>query len=305
MREKIAVGHVHVIVGEPGVGISPVLVNWGARVSTGKQWPADFGENCVGDVVFVDTTGMPEVERYRWFAAADAAIARVHVLTVDYKAEVRVALSKLAAKINELKGVRLLVIDDFDSWRMESRIEKGKAVFSPQEFFRELKRFALRLKIAVVVAAKVSIADASASREIEALMHLPSVSTVFRVTRGEDDVRELAVVRSRIGSDCDVVPFRVKTDDVDGESVPVVSWFKRGYRLRPGEDNRSRKKRVIQLVAAKLYDGMPSTEVDALRNEAGYSKITLYRIVRDLGWARKKVGKKWVIRPPQPKKRAA
>lgn len=196
MPGKIAIGHVHIVLGEPGAGVSPALVSLAAHVSDGTDWPGTMGECLTADVVYIDAVRAETPQLAAWFKASRADCDRVHELNFDYRAEVKVAISKLVEDMGQICDARLLVVDDLEGWREQNQLERGRGSFILGEVFHELLRLAQTKGLAIIVAAKLSLNDATAQREIEAYMRFTSISTVFRVMRGEDDVRELVVLRN-------------------------------------------------------------------------------------------------------------
>jgi hypothetical protein len=77
---KIALGKPTLIAGDPGLGKSLITADMAARVSTGRDWPADSGKCPLGDVLMVSGEDDPADTIRPRLEAAEADLTRVHIV---------------------------------------------------------------------------------------------------------------------------------------------------------------------------------------------------------------------------------
>ena len=112
---RLPAGELVALVGDPMAGKSGVTFSLAARVTTGLPWP-DGADNVAGNVLFLSAEDSVACTLRPRLRAEGARVRRVHAFTGALDLSTAVGLSVLEARVAEIGGVRLVVIDPLTAY---------------------------------------------------------------------------------------------------------------------------------------------------------------------------------------------
>lgn len=234
-RNRIALGKLTLIAGDPGLGKSLLTLDMAARVSRGIPWPdAPAIPNPAGGVVALSAEdGLADTIRPR-LDAAGADVSRISALQAvkhrdpDSGKELSTPfcltgdLPALEQAIEQTSGCRLLIIDPITAYlgRTDShRNAELRGVLAP------LSELAGRHRVAVVAVTHLRKADGPAVyRAMGSLAFTAAARAVWAVTKDKDDPRRrlMLPVKNNIAGDVLGLAYTIGPGDPGG--APVVAW---------------------------------------------------------------------------------
>lgn len=319
---RIARGKVSMLAGHPGLGKSQACISLAAIVTTGGLWPVDRTRCERGSVLIFSAEDDPEDTIRPRLEAAGADLSRCHILeavevrepdgTVTRRGfSLSTDLSRLAAKLAELRDVALVVIDPVTAYLGETDSHKAadvRAVLAP------LAEVAAAHGAAIIVVSHLRKSGAG-----EALMQVTgsgafgaAARAVYIVAKDQaDPARRLMLpAKNNLGDDQTGYAFRIEplrlptgieTSRViwEAERVTVTA----DEALAPAHDTEERDAvtEAAEFLRGLLADGpMPAKRVYAEGREAGHSERAIRRAQRLLGIESEKAGMRdgWQWRLP-------
>jgi hypothetical protein len=233
--DRVAIGKLALIAGEPGLGKSQVSIAIAAAVTTGGFWPVSRDRAPYGSVLILSAEdGLADTVRPRFDAAGGDATRAVVIRAVrssgigaSSRRSFNLAgdLELLEAKINEIGDVRLVIIDPISSYLGKTDSHKNADVRSVLEPLGDL---AERLRVAVVGITHLSKGDGKAiNRFIGSIAFVAAARTAFAVVTDNEDesgLRRLFLpVKNNIAARPDGLAFRLAqrlvAEDVIGSYV--------------------------------------------------------------------------------------
>lgn len=205
---------VTLILGDGGVGKGQLWADWAGRITTGRPLPNTPDEEKPaepGSVLLVTSEDDPNMSTAWRLRAAQANLGRVYDMTEDF--EIPGSLSTLAAKIDEIGDVRLVVIDPLadnlgtvpNGTRQISltsgNVTLRKYVMRPLEKLARSKGIAL-----VVIHHTVKSGRMAGSKGIS-----DAARMVLRITRPDETqpLRLITVEKTNIASGSDLAAYTI------------------------------------------------------------------------------------------------
>jgi putative DNA primase/helicase len=308
-----AKGKLSLLIGDPGLGKSTVLIDVACRISVGGQWP-DGGYAPIGSVIILSAedgladTLRPRIERQ----GGDSS--RIHALTAirDKDSErpfnLAAGLSHLERAIREVGNVQLIIIDPISAYLGKTDAYKDaevRTVLGPVATLLE------RYRVAVCGVAHLTKSDNAKAlhRSLNSIAFVAAARTVFGVGVDGDapERRILVAVKNNLARLPPALAFSIvsggvlkwESGTVDGvEADTVLSAFATG-----GEESEERKDAVVFLQEI-LKDGeMACNDVLKAARGNGISDRTLKRAKSALHVASRKEGtgkgSRWFWSAPQ------
>lgn len=210
--ERIALGKITVIAGEPGVGKSQISAYLAATASKGLQWP-DVPEHCpLGSVVILSAEDDPADTIGPRLVAAGADLEKCHVLEavrVEHNGKVKERgfnlaedVQRLGRVLDTLGDVRLVVIDPITAYLGNTDSHNNaeiRGVLAP------LVEMAAQRSVAIVLVTHFnkSNGQSATARVIGSIGLIAAARGGFAATKDEtnSDVRYFLPIKNNIGND--------------------------------------------------------------------------------------------------------
>jgi AAA domain-containing protein len=168
-RDRLALGKLNLLVGDPGNGKSFVTLDTAARVSTGAEFPD--GSPCVrGSVILITgEDGIADTVRPR-LDAQGSDLTKIHQLKIksgdsERQFHIGAHLDQLRVKIREIADVRLLIIDPLTAYLGDvdpNKDSRVRGLLTPFATLAEEMRVAI---LAVMHLNKAAVMDAIYRRQ--------------------------------------------------------------------------------------------------------------------------------------------
>lgn len=302
--QRIALGKLSLIVGQPGLGKTFAAVDLAARVSRGSAFP-DGTRPPLGEVAILTAEDSASDTLKPRLDAAGADVSRVHHIDGIRSADDKEHFLSLGEHLRQLDEwlashpeAKLLVIDPISAFlgNVDShRNSEVRSILGPVADLAE------RHQVAIVGITHLSKGQAKAiNRVIGSIAFVAAARAAWMVAQDPDDDerRLLLQVKNNIGKaiglafrlvgedqatrvEWDSEPVLVSADDidVDDQSTPIVE--------------------AVDWITHKLADSpVPSSEVLKQAKADGIAERTLKRAKKELGIVSEKEGKHWVWRLP-------
>ena len=154
-QNRIAIGKLTLVAGEPGLGKSQLTAALAGTVTSGGQWPNDEGSAPLGSVVILSAEDDAADTIVPRLIAAGASTARVHIISAVVEPDgvgrrvfnLQGDLALLEAMITRIEDVRLVVIDPISSYLGRTDSHKNSELRATLEPIGDL---ASRLGVAFV-----------------------------------------------------------------------------------------------------------------------------------------------------------
>lgn len=285
---RLARGKLTLLVGDPGVGKSFVMLDVSARISTGREWP-DGGRALLGDVILLSAEdGVADTIRPRVDALAGDA-ARIHVLRAVKNEEVERPFN-LASGLAALEraiadtGAALVVIDPLSAYlgdRDSYKDPEVRALLAPLA--------ALAERTGVAVGAIMHIGKAEQRRAIHRTLGSVAFVAAARIVlaAGKDPADEsrrlLVPVKSNLSAPAPALAYRLDGGKLEWEPEPVAGVDADAVLGATPEDCDERRD-ADELLRELLAAGeRKAAEVLRAARENGIPERTLNRAKRRLG----------------------
>jgi putative DNA primase/helicase len=233
-KNRIALGKLTLLCGDPGLGKSFVTLDVIARVTTGSPWPDDPTERIErGQAILIsaedaaDDTILPRLEQ------AGADVSRVHALEgvrrvgEDGKTMVRsftlADIPALEAALKQTPGCRLIVIDPVSAYLCDSDSYNNAEI---RGLLAPLARLAAQYRVAIVMVTHLSKTGGvrAVYRAMGSLAFIAAARAAFLIVRDKDnDDRRLFIpIKNNIGNDRDGLAYRLFNGRVEWERELVT-----------------------------------------------------------------------------------
>ena len=315
---KIAIGKLTMIAGDPGLGKSFLTCDFAARVSTGQTWPDGSGKAPIGSMIMLNCEDELEDTIRPRLDAADADSSRIVSIDAiestspDGRTERMLDLSRdvehLESIAKELGDCRLIVIDPISAYLGKTDSHKNADVRS---VLAPLSQLAIKLKCAIVAITHLRKGEGAAIyRTMGSLAFVAAARAAWAVCKDPDDPdgRLFMPVKNNIAADSSGLRFRI--DNVGRLGQPAVSWSADPVTgLVDDLMNGDRKDGAVsKLQEAENWifeylgdEEKPSKDLLDDAKEFGISSVTLRRAFRRMGGKPKKTGMEggWVWKLPE------
>ena len=315
-QNKIALGKLTLMSGDPGLGKSLVTTAIATAVSLGARWPVGSDHAPRGSVVMlsaedaVDDTIRPRLD------AAGADCTRIHVLQAsrDINDDGEVSerpfsltddIARLEALASGLKDCKLIVIDPVSAYlgRIDShKNAEVRAALSPVSDMAE------KLNVAVIAVTHLNKGGGSAMyRSIGSIAFTAAARAAWAVIKDRDDPdrRLLLQVKNNLARDREGMAYRVEAAE---NSAPVVMWEPDPVNVdieealsTASDEFRSERDDAVDWLRTELKNSeVTSKDLQKRARDAGHSWATVRRAQKELGIKPKKQGidSAWIWRLP-------
>ena len=232
--ERIALGKITLIAGDPGLGKSLLTATMAAIVSKGYSWPLDDSPSPIGSVVLLSAEDDPADTIRPRLDAAGADCGRVHVIQAirDVDAEGNAtqrmfSLKRDTATLEELlptlPDCRLLVIDPISAYLDGTDSHNNGDV---RGLLAPLAKLASDHHIAIVLIQhlnKSSGGSAAIYRAIGSIGFVAACRAAFAVTKDQNnpDRRLVMPLKNNLAKDSTGLAYSVITAE---NGAPVIVW---------------------------------------------------------------------------------
>jgi hypothetical protein len=312
---RIARGRLNLLIGDPGLGKSFVVLDVAARVTTGRQWP-DGGVAPMGDVLILSAEDHAADTIRPRADALGADVARIYILSGVRVGEVTdqdqpfslvTDLPLLDAAIDRT-GAILVDIDPVSAY-LGTKLDSYKDAHV-RSVFGPLAALAERRNVAIVgIMHLTKGTDRRALyRTLGSVAFVAAARLVFAVAphRERADVRVLVPVKSNVCAPADSLAFRLTDGRLTWEVDPVLN-VTADQLLSAQALGRHERQDAVEWLRAVLSDGPVSVAVlQAEAKAAGLAWMTVRRAKADLDVDSVRTGGlgadghwSWFLQPPQ------
>lgn len=319
--DRIALGKLTLIAGDPGLGKSFVTLDISARVSSGTPWPDRRTEpNAVGGVVLlsaeddVSDTIRPRLD------AAGADVTRVNLIQGIEYFEKRTAkrsrrsfnleqdLPSLEAAIRGTTGCRLVVVDPVSAYLGKVESHNNSEI---RGLLAPLSELASRYRVAVVAVTHLNKGGGANAlyRAMGSLAFVAAARAAWLVVPDADNPKRrlFLCAKNNIGPDRGGLAYELTPSGtvayVAWEAEPVATTADEalGAVIRKGEERKTGK--VVtsgEWLKEQLANGpVPMRELEARWQDAGISEASIRRASGKLGIVPRKLPRgPWVWELP-------
>ena len=298
-QDKIALGKLTLLSGDPGLGKSLVSLAITAAVSLGARWPVGADTAPQGSVVMLSAEdGIADTIRPR-LDAAGANCEAVHVVqaSIDYDKDdepserlfsLATDIDAMEVFIRRLGDCKLVVIDPISAYLGKTDSHKNaevRAVLSPVATLAE------KLNVAVVAITHLNKGAGSAMyRSIGSIAFTAAARASWVVTKDRDDPHRRLVlpVKNNLAQDRLGMAYRVETGEA---GAPVVMWEPNPVDIdindalsTMSDEFGGMRRDAIDWLQTELKDGpVSSKDMQKRAREAGHSWATVRRAQVELG----------------------
>lgn len=299
--DRIPLGKLVLLAGDPGLGKSFVTCDLAARVSSGRAWPdGSTWEQPVGSVVMFNCedgladTIRPRLDRAGADVSKIVAIEGVKVLDSE-TGESRQRGFTLAADLPTLERVvaglddcRLVVIDPISAYCGDADSHKNAEV---RALLAPLAELAERFRVAILMVTHLAKSAGSKAiyRAMGSMAFAAAARAVWLVAKSPDDEarRLILPAKMNLAADPTGLAYRLVDGAVCWESEPIRMHADELLALEANskpDTNRNQRDEASEWLRDTLANGSrPSKEVIADGREHGHSEATLRRAYKDMG----------------------
>ncbi len=298
--QRIALGKLTIIAGDPGLGKSLLTLYLAARVSRGGKWPdnPDVPAACGNVVLLSAEDDVADTIRPR-LDAAEADVSKIVVLQAVRKVDPHTDsiheemfsldrdLPALEEAIKRTGNVKLLVVDPITAYLGKTDSHKNADIRS---LLAPLSNLAARYKVAAVAVSHLNknAGNSSIYRTMGSLAFVAAARAVWVVTQDKDNpARRLFLpVKNNIAKDSFGLAYSV----MDSQSYPgigIVAWEPDPVTITADQalaldstdmDERNAMKEAVSWLTETLSSGkVLSNDVYNWAKEAGIARRTLER----------------------------
>lgn len=300
--ERIPLGKLTLLAGDPGLGKSTLTVALAANISTGKPWPVGNGPCPLGSVLILSAEDDPADTLRPRLDAAGADSQRVHVLTAVRRVteegeqegsfSLRSDLAALESTLERLEDCRLVVIDPITAYLDGTDSHKNADV---RGLLAPLNALAQRTGAAFMLVSHLNKGAGGSAlyRTTGSLAFVAAARAAFLVTRDRDNpVRRLMLpAKCNLSPDTTGLAYTMETVDTSAGSQPVIAWEPEPVTVTADEalaveasEGRTEREEATAWLCDYLAAG-PKTarEVQAAARDAGLTLATVRRAKDALG----------------------
>ena len=308
---RLAVGKISLIAGNPGLGKSQLTVHIAAQVTTGGRWPNGEGEAPYGSVVILSAEDDPADTLVPRLIAAGADLSRVHIVEAmkvpmgnsELERQFNLAddIQVLCDALDQIGDVRVVVIDPVTAY-----LGTGKSVDSHKNSEVRAALAPLQARAAKLEFAAIGVSHLNKGGGTEALMRVlgslafvAAARVAFLVVGDKDTDRSLFIpMKNNIGAKRPGLGFRVVSQIIaDDIETSCIEWdadevttsadealAAAAGRGGDGDTAQSSVPEAMNFLRDVLSEGpVAAKSVQQQAKEAGISKATLRRAQKLLG----------------------
>jgi hypothetical protein len=298
-RERIAIGKLTLIVGDPGQGKSFLTLDIAARVSRGAPWPdAPDDKQPAGDVILLTAeddlgdTVRPRLDAHEADVNRIIAIRGARFVDDNEERMVNLAtdLDSIRRVIQEANEPRAIIIDPVSAYLGKTDSHKNaevRAVLAP------LSELAAELRVAVIAVSHLRKGEGAALyRTMGSLAFIAAARSAWVVCKDEADSKRrlMLPLKSNIAPDVGGLAFAIMPHGFD--SQPVVCWEAEpvtkaaddaiGHGRKRGPEPNERDDAAVWLREQLANGPRPGRAVLEDGVASGFKRRTLYRAFNDI-----------------------
>jgi RecA-family ATPase len=286
-HNRFPLGKLSLIVGDPGVGKSFLLIYLAAHITTGQSWP-DIGMPITKGSVIILTAedGLADTIRIR-ADAAGADVKKIKILEGVRNEKgnrqyfnLTEDIPALEQAINNTKDIRLICIDPLTAYLGKINSHKSSEV---RGILAPLAGLTEKYKVAIVAITHLNKNTALQAiyRTMGSLSFVAAARAAWAVTTDENDIskkrRLLIPLKTNLSIDPTSLAFRIIDNRIVFEESPIEVDVEEALSKEKHEETSALNDAVSWLREA-LEDGpMPSTVIHHMANENHISNATLRR----------------------------
>jgi hypothetical protein len=308
---RIPLGKLTIIAGDPGLGKSLLSLDLAARVSRGYSLP-DGERAGAGDVILVSAEDDPGDTIRARLEAAGADLERIHFLQGSFKhndngksafrefnlGDVEALADALDAIEEQGRTVRLIVIDPLSAFLGGvDDISNGEV----RGVLRPLSELAARRGCAVIGISHLrkGMSPVAIYRVTGSLAFVGAARAVYAVIRDPEDRERRLFIPVKCNLSPDFSGLAYKIESADG--VPFLHWEEGAVDqgadsllAESGGEHRSELEEAVDWLRDVLSEGpLPAVDLQRQAREAGIAMRTVIRAKRSAGAVSRREGKSW------------
>jgi hypothetical protein len=314
-HQRIALGKVTLVAGDPGLGKSLLGLAISAAVSKGASWPVDGGRAPLGDVILLSAEDdLADTIRPR-LDAAGADVSRIHMLTMVRDVESRTGqvtrrgfslrrdISILAAELAARPDCRLVGIDPISAYLDGTDSHTNSDV---RCLMAPLAELAAKFRVAVLAISHLNKGGQASAmyRFTGSLAFVAAARAGYAVVKDKEDATRRLVlpVKNNLAPDGTGLAYRISTTlsgapRIEWEPEPVTISADEAMARPREEEEGSTLDDAQEFLSGLLANG--PLQVRQIRSDAdgaGYAWRTIQRAQKALGVEARKLGMKdgWV-----------
>jgi putative DNA primase/helicase len=298
---RIALGKLTMIAGDPGLGKSLLSIELAKHVTNGIRWPVDDTPCPTGDVILLSAEDdLADTIRPR----LDAAGADPHkvyllerIIDINKKGQhikrsfsLKRDVAAIEQELEQRPQTRLIVVDPISAYLGGADSHNNSDIRS---LLSPLSELANKKKVAVVLITHLNKSSSQGSamyRATGSLAFVAAARAVFIVTRDQDDPdrRLFLPIKNNLGTDREGFAYRVIQAD---NGAPIVDWEDEAVTISADDalavlsnEDKTKRQDAISFLERKLKDRhVDSEELFKSAESCGISRSTLNRAKSELG----------------------
>jgi len=317
---RIALGKLTMIAGDPGLGKSLLSIELAKHVTKGIHWPVDNTPCPIGDVILLsaeddladtirprlDATGANPKKVY--FLESIREIDKQSGEVIKRSFSLKRDVAAIEQVLEQHPQTKLIIIDPISAYLGGADSHNNADIRS---LLSPLSELANKKKVAIVVITHLNKGGSQGNamyRATGSLAFVAAARAVFIVTRDQDDPdrRLFLPIKNNLGPDRTGFAYRVIEANngaaiVDWEDETITISADDALAVLSNEDKTDRQQ-AITFLEKELKDGpVNSKELYKSADACGVSKRTLHRAKSELGVEayKKDFAGKWAWRLPQ------
>jgi archaellum biogenesis ATPase FlaH len=292
----IALGHLHVIAGDPDVGKSFMSCALAAIVSTGESWPDGSSNDTRGDVFMLvgeDDLGhtvRPRLDKH----GADAS--RIHAF--DSRGILRNGMGDFREALDRHPDTKLIIVDTLNDF---VEIGDGNNNQDARDALGDVLKIARERNVAIVLITHTPKRDGKISRRAidsvlgaRSLCAMPRFVYALAKSTEHEDLRIIVPIKANLVERKVAKGFRIVDGMVEWASGSVDITADDLFNPKRGPDSETLRVCIDWLEQTLTADTWtPSKELDQLAKDAGFSHSTVCRARAAAGVQSKKFDIMW------------
>lgn len=303
---RIPIGKITILAGDPDVGKTFLTLDIASRVSTGNKWP-NGASNSAGNVLILsaeDDLADTIVPRLK---ASEANLDRIKALQTVKKETENGPMDMIPSLIADFSTIeeeikahqpKLLIIDPINAYLPGIDTHRDSELRS--KVFAPLKKMAEEYDVAVVCVMHLNKSNGKAAkhRVSGSIAYVAASRATWLITNDKDEhARKLMIpVKFNIGPKPDGMAYKIIENQ---QSQPVIAWetdpieIDADEALAPDGSTAPERNEAQEFLIEILKDGpVLSKEVIKEANELNITERTLKRAKNKLGISSERIGKK-------------
>ena len=294
--ERIAIGKVTVIAGDPGLGKSLITSALASHVSNGAAWPVDRATCEAGDVLILSAEDDPDDTIRPRLDAAGADVSKVHYvgLVNDYRHDgtpykrgfdIDTDLDLIERLIKSHPGTRVVSIDPVSAFLGKTDSHNNAQM---RGLLAPLSALAAKYKIAIILVTHLNKGSATNAmhRITGSLALVAAARASYLVSKDPDNpVRRLMLpMKNNLGGDLYGFAYSIAVAE---NGAPYVLWEDKLVEVtaddvlnnvdESDEDTPARDEAKAWILAQLENGAVPSKEIFCKARQDGIAKRTLDR----------------------------